>query len=245
MNLTLNDRKVLVTGGGRGIGRAVCLALAGAGADVTACYRSDEESAAELARQLKRLGGDHHVMRADVTVPADVAALAEHVRVRHGRLDAVVNNAGVDAMAPLAVVGEEEWRHVVDTDLTSVFQVTQAVLPLLAEGASIITVGSAAAERGVAMRAHYGAAKAALTGLTRSLAKELGGRRIRVNLVAPGIVETEPGAGLPEELFERFTALTPLGRLARPEDVAGAVVFLASDLSRFVNGVTITVDGGI
>ncbi|MEV4173355.1 SDR family NAD(P)-dependent oxidoreductase [Nonomuraea sp. NPDC049709] len=245
MNLDLNSRRVLVTGGTRGVGRAISLALAGAGANVVACHRTDEESAAELGRQLKQLGGDHHVVRADVTVPADVAALADHVRTVYGGLDVVVNNAGVDSMAPLAVLEGEEWRRVLDTDLTSAFLVTQTMLPLLGEGASVIMIGSAAAERGVAMRAHYGAAKAGLAGFTRSLVKELGERRIRVNVVAPGIVETEPGAGLPEELFQRFTGLTPLGRLAQPDDVAGAVLFLAADLSRFVNGVTIAVDGGI
>ncbi|KXK63829.1 short-chain dehydrogenase [Micromonospora rosaria] len=245
MHLNLSGRRALVTGGTRGIGRSISLGLARAGATVAACYRADDEAAAALTDELKRHGDGHVVVRADVTDADEVARLAQEVRTSLGGLEILVNNAGIDGMDPFQSMTPEEWHHLLDANLTSLFLVTRAALPLLADGGSVVNIGGAAAARGVPLRAHYGAAKGGVLGLTRSLAKELGGRRIRVNQVAPGIVETEPQAGLPEELYERFSAMVALGRLAQPEEVADVVLFLASDLSRYVTGATIPVDGGI
>jgi 3-oxoacyl-[acyl-carrier protein] reductase len=242
---SLTDKHVLVTGGSRGIGRATTLAFARAGAHVVACFRHDGEVAAELARELKEIDDTHEVVRADVTRPEDVARLMDICRLVLGGLDVVVNNAGTDGQAPLGELAGSEWHRVVDTDLTAAYLVTQAALPLLVPGASVVNIGASVALRGRPGSAHYGAAKAGLIGLTRSLCKELGPRGIRVNTVAPGVIETEPSAGLPLELRAQIRAMTPIGRLGTPEDVAAAVIFLAGDPSRHVSGVTLNVDGGL
>lgn len=243
MELRLAGKKAIVTGGTRGIGRAVVLGLARAGADVITCHRQEGEAADQLARELKELGGDHHVIKADIGRPKDVERLAEECRSRFGSLDVVVNNAGVISHVPFAELPLEEWQRVLDTNLTGTAFVVGRTLPLLAAGASVVNVGSRAATVGVPLRAHYTAAKAGLIGLTRSLAKELGPRGIRVNLVAPGPVETE--SEIPAPVRERYESLIALGRLGVSEEIANVVLFLASDLSSFVSGETIHVDGGI
>ncbi|GAA0526041.1 SDR family NAD(P)-dependent oxidoreductase [Paractinoplanes ferrugineus] len=243
MSVVLDGKKVLVTGGSRGIGRAIVLALAGAGADVMTCYRSEGEAVDSLARELKSTAGDHHLVRADVSDQTDLARLIDEARQRYGRLDALVNNAGVISHIPFAELSLDEWRRVLDNNLTAPFEVTQRALPLLPEGASVVTIGSRVATIGIPLRAHYTAAKSGLIGLTRSLAKELGGRGIRVNVVAPGPIETEEEVS--PQVRQRYQQLIALRRLGRPEEVANAVLFLVSDLSTFVSGETINVDGGI
>ncbi|GHH72142.1 short-chain dehydrogenase [Streptosporangium violaceochromogenes] len=243
MELRLAGKKAIVTGGTRGIGRAVVLGLARAGADVITCHRQEGEAADRLARELKELGGDHHVIKADIGRPEDIERLVEECRSRFGSLDVVVNNAGVISHIPFAELPLEEWRRVLDTNLTGTAFVVGGTLPLLTAGASVVNVGSRAATVGVPLRAHYTAAKAGLIGLTRSLAKELGPRGIRVNVVAPGPVET--GGEIPAPVRERYRNLIALGRLGVSEEIANVVLFLASDLSSFVSGETIHVDGGI
>jgi 3-oxoacyl-[acyl-carrier protein] reductase len=243
--LGLDGKRVVVTGGTRGIGRAVTLALARSGATVVATYRGDEEAADQLLRELKEFGEGHRAVRSDVRDPAAATALAEEVRAGMGGLDVLVNNAGVEGHVPLPDLDLEEWRRVMDTNLTGMFLVTRAMLPLLAEGGSIVNVGGAIGLRGQPGRAHHTASKAAVIGLSRSLAKELGPQGIRVNTVAPGIVETEPDAALPPPVAQRLRGMTALGRLATPEEVAGAVLYLAGDLSSYVTGATLQVDGGI
>ncbi|GAA1858993.1 SDR family NAD(P)-dependent oxidoreductase [Asanoa iriomotensis] len=241
--MSVAGKKILVTGGTRGIGREVVRSFALAGAEVITCYRTEGPAVDTLVEELKEIDGDHSVVRADVTSAEDVAALVEQCRVRFGRLDAVVNNAGVISHVPFADLPIDEFRRVIDSNLTAAARVIQAALPLLGEGASIINVGSRVATVGIPLRAHYTAAKAGLTGLTRSLAKELGPRGIRINVVAPGPVETETAT--PPAVLERYQRLIPLGRLGRGSEIAAVVVFLASDLASFVNGETINVDGGI
>ncbi|GAA0297232.1 SDR family NAD(P)-dependent oxidoreductase [Streptomyces polychromogenes] len=245
MTLGLKDKRVLVTGGTRGIGRAVALALAGAGARVVVAHRADDEAAADLARRLGETGTAHRLVRADVTDPAAVADLARACEETFGGLDALVNNVGAHGHAPLPSLDEAEWRRLVDTNLTSVFLVTRACLPLLSDGASVVSVGASLALRGRAGAAHYTAAKAAVVGLTRSLCKEFGpGRGLRFNTVAPGLISAD-GDDVPPRLAQQVRGMTALGRLGRPEDVAGAVLYLASDLARYVSGATLTVDGGM
>ncbi|MEV5755004.1 SDR family NAD(P)-dependent oxidoreductase [Actinoallomurus sp. NPDC052308] len=243
MDINLSGKKVLVTGGSRGVGRGIVLGLARAGADVVTCYRTDGEAVASLTRELKETGGEHHLVKADVSVPAEVDALVEACRTSFGRLDAVVHNAGVISHVPFAELPFEEWRRIVDNNLGGPYLVTQRALPLIPSGGSVIFIGSRVAEVGIPLRAHYTATKAGLVGLTRSLSKELGGRGVRVNVVAPGPIQTEEPT--PPQVLERYQKLIPLGRLGTPDDVAGVVAFLTSDLSRFVNGVSINVDGGI
>lgn len=243
MNIDLTGKKILVTGGTRGIGRAIVLALAGAGADVMTCYQNESQAVPDLAAELKETGGNHHVMQADISQPADVDRMISECRTRYGRLDVVVNNAGVISHIPFADLPLEEWDRVIRVNLTGAFLVTQRALPLLGPGSSVINVGSKVAFVGVPLRAHYTAAKAGLIGLTRSLCKELGPRQIRVNVVAPGPVETE--ADVPEQVRARYQQMIPLGRLGQPSEIAAAVLFLASDLAGFVSGETLNVDGGI
>ncbi|TDE55937.1 SDR family oxidoreductase [Nonomuraea mesophila] len=243
MELRLAGKKAIVTGGTRGIGRAIVLGLARAGADVITCYRQEGEAAEQLARELKELGDDHHVIKADVGRPEEVERLVEECRSRYGALDVIVNNAGAISHIPFAELTAEEWRRVVDTNLTGAAFVVGKALPLLGQGASIVNVGSRVATVGVPLRAHYTAAKSGLIGLTRSLAKELGPQGIRVNVVAPGPVDT--GMDIPAPVRERYRNLIALGRLGASEEIANVVLFLASDLSSFVSGETIHVDGGI
>lgn len=232
----LSGKRVLVTGGTRGLGRATALAFSSAGARVAVCHRGGSAPDADLA------GAVASVHRADVSSPEDAQRLAEEVGDGLGGVDVLVANVGADGSAPLADLEEEEWARVVDLNAGSAYRVTRAVLSLLAPGASVVYIGAAAALRGRPSAAHYGAAKAALVGLTRSLCKELGPRGIRVNTVAPGMVDD---GSAPSPVAERITAITPLGRLCRPEDVAGAAVFLGGDTSAFLTGNVLNLDGGI
>jgi 3-oxoacyl-[acyl-carrier protein] reductase len=245
----VQGRKILVTGGTRGVGRGIVTTLAAAGADVVTCYRRDDLAAAELERELKETGGQHHVLRADLADPAEIERLLDDCRDRFGRLDAVVNNAGVISHVPYAELPLAEWQRLIDVNLTAAHLVTQHALPLLVDGGSIVYIGSKVAEVGIPLRAHYTAVKAGLVGLARSLAKELGPKGIRVNVIAPGVIETEELLNLPEEQREqlraRYRGKTALGRLGEPAEVGGAALFLVSGLSGYVTGEVLHVDGGI
>lgn len=249
MDLGLRGKKALVTGGTRGIGRGIVLELARHGVDVLTCYRQGGEAADSLERELKEIGGQHHVARADLADPAQVATLLDECRTRFGRLDLVVNNAGAISHVPYTELSLEEWQRVLMTNLTAVHLVTQHAIPLLGPGGSVVSIGSKSVEAGVPLRSHYTATKAALVGLNRSLAKEFGGQGIRFNVLALGVMFTEAMAALPDErrepLVARYCAKTALGRLGTPAEVAGAVLWLASDLASYVTGATIAVDGGI
>jgi NAD(P)-dependent dehydrogenase (short-subunit alcohol dehydrogenase family)/ribosome-associated toxin RatA of RatAB toxin-antitoxin module len=243
LDFGLQGKKILVTGGTRGIGFEISGALAACGADLIVCHRQDSEHVERLGRRLKSTDGTHCVVRADVSDPADIEHLAQECRNRFGKLDAVVHNAGAISHVPFAELPLEEWRRIVDTNLTAPFLLTQKLLPLLSAGSSVIFVGSKVATVGVPLRAHYTASKAGLTGLARSLVKEFGPQGIRFNIVAPGPTQTE--TAVPEEVLARYRRMIPLGRLGRAEEVARAVLFLAGDLSSFVNGQILDVDGGI
>jgi len=243
VELGFKGKRALVTGGTRGIGRAVTLALASAGAAVVAVHREDGPAAEAMRRELAELGGLGNVVRADVTSASDVERLASTCRDELGGLDVLINNAGVHGRAMLDELDLAEWSRLIDTDLTSMFQVTQACLPLLGEGSSVVNVGASVAFRGMAGTAHYTAAKAGVIGLTRSLCKEFGPGGIRFNTVAPGVIDT--GDELPPPVAQRVQRMTALGRLGTPDEVAGAVLYLASDAAAYVTGALLTVDGGI
>ncbi|CRK55088.1 3-oxoacyl-[acyl-carrier protein] reductase [Alloactinosynnema sp. L-07] len=246
MDHGLHGKHVLVTGGSRGIGRATVHAFAKAGAKVVAVYHQPSDASQQLACELKELGDGHLLVQADVTDAASTAQLAEAVNVHFGgKLDVLVNNVGVDGRSAFGELAEEEWHRVMDHNVTSAYLVTNKVLDQLVEGASIVNIGSSLALRGRAFGVHYTASKAALIGLTRALCKELGPKGIRVNLVSPGVTETEPGGGLPPHVQQMIVGMTALGRMCQPEDVAGAVLYLAGATSKYVTGSTINVDGGV
>ena len=245
LDFGVRGKNVLVTGGSRGIGRSIVEGFARAGATVVTCHSRPDDAAEELTRELKALGDGHRVVQADVTDADDVARLIDHCRAEVGSLDVVVNNVGVDGAVPFGELDQQEWDRVLTHNITPAYLVSQAALPLLNDGASIVTIGSSVALRGRANGVHYTTSKAALIGFTRALSKEVGARGIRVNTVAPGLTETEPGAGLPPAAVERIVGMTALGRICRPEDVASAVLFLAGDGSRYISGATLNVDGGV
>ncbi|MBX6390477.1 MAG: SDR family oxidoreductase [Frankia sp.] len=245
MYADLAGKRALVTGGTRGIGRAVALGLARAGTHVVVSHQRESEAAESLRRELKETGGNHLVMTADATDQAALAALLDATGKHLGGLDIVVNNVGTINHVPYHELSVADWNWVLATNLTATHLVTQGALPLLGDRGSVVNVGSGAGVVGVPLRAHYTAAKTGLIGLTRSLAKELGAKGIRVNLVTPGVTETDHAAGMPDHVRAMYTNRIPLGRLGDPAEVANVVLFLASDVSSYVNGANFTVDGGI
>ena len=245
MDIDLSGKCAIVTGGSRGIGRAIALSFAGHGASVAACYINESDAVREVAGELERLGGNGYVAQVDVTDEESVRKLVADASQRFGKIDILVNNAGAVSHTSLADMDLAEWRRVLDTNLTSMYLVTRAVVEAMPAGGSVINVGSGAAAVGMPNRMHYTASKAGVTGFTRSLCKELGPRGIRANVIAPGIIETDQVAGLTPEGRKRYEGMAALGRLGASEDIANVALFLASDLASFVSGATIAADGGI
>lgn len=243
MSFDMTGKRVLVTGGTRGIGREITRAFADAGARLVVCYRQDATAAESLIDEFKE-PGDHCVVRVDVSSAPNVARLMEECQTRLGGLDVVVHNAAAISHVPFAELALDEWRRILDTNLTGAFLVAQACLPLLGDAASIVFIGSRVAMVGVPLRAHYTASKAGLIGLMRSMAKELGPQGIRVNVVAPGVIQGEATAKLTPERHQYYQNITSLKRLGRPTEIADIVLFLASPASAYLTGETINVDGG-
>jgi len=250
----LEGARALVTGGSRGIGRATALLLAAAGAHVGIGYRADAEAAEEVRRQLDRLRGERGAREAAWTSSADlstsegVGRLFERADREFGRrLDVFVGNAGVwnQRALPLPDIEPAEWKAMIDANLTSAYLCVRAAISRMAEGGRIVLVSSTAAQRGEAGHSHYAASKGAVQALVKSLAEELGPSGIRVNAVAPGWVDTDMTAGVLRGADRAaIVAGIPLRRIATPEDVAGPIAFLASDLARHVNGEILNVNGG-
>jgi 3-oxoacyl-[acyl-carrier protein] reductase len=245
MDLDLTGRHAIVTGGSRGIGRACTLALARQGVAVAAVYQRESEAVDQLRRDLDTLGNGSYVIQADVSREDDVERLVSDAADRFGRIEVLVNNAGIVSHRLLEDLDLAEWQRVIDTNLTGLYLVTKGVVEVMPAGGSIVIIGSGVALRGMPARVHYAASKAGALGITRALCKELGPRNIRANLIAPGIIETDQTAGLTDEGRGRYERLTALQRLGDPAEIADAVLFFASDLSRYVTGQTMYVDGGI
>ncbi len=228
----------LVTGGSRGIGAAVARELASAGADVVVGYRAGADEAEALAGEI---GG--RAVQADVSSPEEAARLVDEA----GDLDILVNNAGLTRDGLLARMTDDDWRTVIETNLSSVFYTCRAVVrPMMKKRAgAIVNVSSIVGVHGNAGQANYAASKAGIIGFTKSLARELGSRGVRANVVAPGYVTTRLTDVLPEEATQALLANTPLGRLGEPEDVARAVRFLCSQEASFITGEVLLVDGGL
>jgi 3-oxoacyl-[acyl-carrier protein] reductase len=249
MDLEVKGKKALITGGTRGIGRGIVLTLAKHGVDVITCHRRGGAAVESLKRELKEIGGQHHVVCADVADPKQVEDLLDECTRRFGRLDVVVNNAGTISHVPYGELPLEEWQRILATNLTSAHLVIQYALPLLHAGSSVISLGSGSVDAGIPLRAHYTATKAALLGLNRSLAREFGPKGIRFNVLRLGVIETEELRALPrdrrEQIVNHYSQKSALGRIGQPEEAAGAVLWLSSDLSGFVTGAVIAVDGGM
>ena len=235
---SLDGRTALVTGASRGIGRAIAEELARAGAQVVLGYRSGKQEAEELAAAI---GG--RAIQADVASPDDARRLVEEA----GNVDVLVNNAGLTRDGVLARMSDEDWRDVIETNLSSVFYTCRAVTrPMMKKRAgAIVNVSSVVGVHGNWGQSNYAASKAGIIGFTKSLARELGSRGVRANVVAPGYVKTRLTEVLPEEATQAMVANTPLGRVAEPHEVAGAVRFLASDDASFITGEVLLVDGGL
>ncbi len=235
---SLEGRTALVTGASRGIGRAVATELARAGASVVLGYRSGKDEAESLAAELGA-----RAVQADLSSAEEAARLVEEA----GDLDILVNNAGLTRDGLLARMSDDDWRVVIETNLSSVFYTCRAVCrPMMKKRAgSIVNISSIVGVHGNWGQTNYAASKAGIIGFTKSLARELGSRNIRANVVAPGYVKTQLTDVLPEEATGAMLQSTPLGRLGEPADVAGAVRFLCSDEASFITGEVLLVDGGL
>ncbi|MFN8109037.1 MAG: 3-oxoacyl-[acyl-carrier-protein] reductase [Thermoleophilia bacterium] len=237
----------LVTGASRGIGAAVAAALAGNGFDVAVGYRGDAAAAAATVRAVEAAGRRAVALAGDVAVEEQAAALVHGAEEALGPLDALVLNAGITRDGLFLRMSADDWSAVLDTNLTGAFHVAKAALRgmMKRRGGSIVTMSSVVGLTGNAGQANYAAAKAGLIGLTKSLAREAGGRGVRVNAVAPGYIVTDMTADLPEAQRQQLLDSTPLGRLGTAEDVAGAVAFLCSPAAAFITGTVLQVDGGL
>ncbi len=244
---TLQDKVALVTGGSRGIGRAIALKLASLGAKVMVNYQKNAAAAQEVVQMIQASGGQAIAVQADVSRFAEAQALVKATLDAYGRLDILVNNAGTTRDNLIALMKEEDWDVVVDTNLKSAWNCAKAaVRPMMKQRyGRIVNITSVSGLAGQGGQSNYSASKAGLIGLTKALAKELGGRNITVNAVAPGFVPTELTASLPEELKAKMLELTPLGRFGTAEDMANAVAFFASDGASYVTGQVLSVDGGM
>jgi 3-oxoacyl-[acyl-carrier protein] reductase len=238
MFCSLEGRTALVTGGSRGIGRAIAVELGNAGASVVVGYHSGSEEAESVATEV---GG--RAVQADVSNPDDARRLVEEA----GDLDILVNNAGLTRDTLLARMSDDDWRAVIETNLSGVFYTCRAVARgmMKRRAGSIVNVSSIVGLRGNMGQTNYAASKAGIIGFTKSLARELGSRGVRANVVAPGYIHTRLTDVLPEEARAAMLANTPLGKLGDPEDIAGAVRFLCSDEASFITGEVLLVDGGL
>ena len=245
--IDLSGKTALVTGGSRGIGRAVALRLATQGADVAFTYRGNAAAAADTTKAIEALGRRAVAVQGDARAPETAEGVVKTVLEAFGRIDILVNNAGVTRDDLIMRMTEEAWLEVIETNLSGAFWMTKAVTrPMLkARAGRIINMTSVSGQAGQMGQANYSSAKAGLIGLTKATARELASRGITANAVAPGFVLTELTQDLPEPLKAQIVDRTPLGRFGTTEEIASAVAFLASDEAAFITGQVLAVDGGL
>jgi 3-oxoacyl-[acyl-carrier protein] reductase len=243
----ITGQAAFVTGAQQGIGRAVALALARAGADVAVNYLDDADAAVRVVRDIEAMGRRAVLVQGDVSVPGQVEAMTATVVRALGGLDVLVNNAGVFPRVPFLEMKEEDWDLVLDVNLKGGFFCAQAAARLMVQRGrpgAIVNIASQAV-RGAVLGVHYSASKGGVVAMTRAMALELAPHGIRVNAVAPGLTDTaQPRYGHDEDALAAMARAVPLGRMARPEDIADVIVFLASDDARFITGETIHANGG-
>ena len=245
--MLLDGKTALVTGASRGIGRAIALCLAAEGARVAINYAGNVKAAEEVKASVEAAGGTAILCQADIADSAAVQAMIADVVKEFGTIDILVNNAGITRDTLLMRMKDEDFAKVLDTNLKGVFYCTKAVAKLMMKkrAGRIINMASVVGLVGNAGQTNYAAAKAGVIGFSKSAAKELASRGITVNVVAPGFIGTDMTAGLPESVKEKMLTDIPLGRMGEPEDVANAVLFLASDQASYITGQVVNVDGGM
>jgi len=244
--MKVKEKVVVVTGAGRGIGRTTAKLLASEGARV-AVWDVDASAADTVVAEIMQAGGEALSARVDVTSRGEVQQAVQTVLDRWGQVDVLINNAGITKDAQLTKMSEEAWDRVIDVNLKGVFNCTQAVVGPMAERGkgTIISTSSVVGTCGNFGQTNYAATKAGVIGMTKTWAKELARKGITANAVAPGFIETEMTAAMPEKVLTTMREKTPVGRLGKPEDVANAFLFLASDAASFITGQTLGVDGGL
>lgn len=245
--MQLDGKVALVTGASRGIGRAVALTLAKEGAKVAINYAGNEAAAEEVKKEIEALGKDAIIVKANVADSAEVEAMVDKTIAELGGLDILVNNAGITQDGLLMRMKEEQWDAVLNTNLKGIFNCTKAATKYMMKKRSgkIVNMSSVVGIMGNAGQANYAAAKAGVIGFSKSTAKELASRGITVNVIAPGCIDTDMTAVLPDKVKEAMLATIPLARLGKPQDIADAVVFFVSDNAAYITGQVICVDGGM
>jgi len=244
----MDDRQVaIVTGGSRGIGRAISLELAKSGRRVAIVYRSNRDKALETLREIESLGGEGDIFQADVTRWNDIEEVVKGVLTKWGRIDILINNAGITRDTLLFKMTEEDWDEVLDTDLKGAFICTRLVARQMIKNKEgrIVNIASVIGEIGNIGQSNYSAAKAGLIGFTKACARELSRWNITVNAVAPGYIETEMTTGLDEGIKQEYLNKIPLGRFGKAEEVAKLVLFLVSKDASYITGQVINIDGGL
>ena len=241
----LNNKVSLITGASRGIGRAIAIEFARNKSDIILNYHSNEKYAVETAEQIRKLGRKAVIVKADVGNYGEVASMMEIAKKEFGRINILVNNAGITMDRTLRKMTPEEWNSVITANLNGVYNVTHQSLPLIPEGGRIINISSISGISGNFGQCNYSASKAGVIGFTKSLARELGKEKITVNSIAPGLIESEMAGRIPHSRKKEMLSSISLGRLGAREDIVHCAVFLASDKAGYITGEVISVDGGM
>ena len=245
--MRFKGKAALVTGGGRGIGRALSFTLAKEGAKVCVNYFHSKDASEEVVKRIKENGGEAISYRADVSKLEEVNRMVEEVSKKFGGIDILINNAGLNIDKYLMIMNEAEWDKVIDINLKGTFNCSKAVSRIMIgqRSGNIINISSVSAISGTAGQTNYSAAKGGMISFTKSLARELAPFGIRVNALAPGLIDTEMVKKMPKEMLDRILEITPLKRMGTPEEVAKVVIFLVSEKADYITGQVIRVDGGL
>jgi len=241
----LQGKTAFVTGASRGIGKAIAIALAKEGADVIINFANSSQKAAEVIEKIKKLGSRSIALKADISNFNEVTRMTDIIREKFKTIDILVNNAGIIRDRTLKNMSLEEWHAVINTNLNGTFYVTKLILPFMKENGRIISIASIVGQYGNFGQSNYAASKAGIIGLSKSLAKELGKKKITVNVIAPGFVKTDIIKNMPFLKKKIVNYMTSLKEQGNPDDIANAVVFLASERARYVTGTVLNVDGGL